>query len=162
MSNLATKFSQQITINIVCGYEIITVNSGETNPLKYERTLDRTLSETFHTWSNLQTLFSSNIGVCPVTSIAKFKISSNTAYNNDYLTLSETTDSSGAKSYAINVNKIYSYVHKFSIRAATAGVTADMEVTFTVCGTEKILAQDLSEWTLKPAWAENEFHISSS
>ena len=74
-----------------------------------------------------------------MTSIAKFKISSNTAYNNDYLTLSETTDSNGAKSYAINVNKIYSYVHKFSIRAATAGVTADMEVTFTVCGTEKII-----------------------
>ena len=73
LSQLATKYSQLVTINIVCGYEVVSMNSGETDPGAVAKVLDRAGYPPY-TWTGFQSFFSSDIAVCPVTAITIFSM----------------------------------------------------------------------------------------
>ena len=72
LSQLATKYSQLVTINIVCGYEVVSMNSGESDPGAVAKVLDRAGYNTTYTWTGFQSFFSSDVAVCPVTAITIF------------------------------------------------------------------------------------------
>lgn len=124
-TTLDDRYTEQLTINFVCGYEVITIASGTADPLNIY--LDNTSGETY-AYTGFTSFFTTSLSNCPVTSYS-FVDTSGNAFSSSLVTIAQVSGT-----WTVSVDQGTAGFYDIYLRASSDGNKyVDLKMNIYVC-----------------------------